>query len=482
MFESDVQRLIDATGAALVCGEPTQSFCGFAIDSRQVEPGCAFVAFVGENVDGNNYVDAALDAGAALCIMSAEASPEMLSHAQALGAAIVRAADDDCEELLLRLAADWRKRNPQWRVVGVTGSVGKTTTKDMLAAAAHTQWKTHATKGNFNSVIGAPLTILDAKPTDELLVLEMGMNHAGELDRISRAAQPDVALITNIGSSHVGLLGSRENIARAKAEIMVGMRPAEQSGVSAQLVLSSADDFTSFIEDELAAPRGISVIRVGQAPTDDVRLGSIELDEEGLAHFSLTSSHGNFEGCCPVRGRAAVLDCALALAAIDALGGDIARAFEAVQDMPATHMRLELVSASNGMRIIDDSYNASPASMASALDVLSSMKHEGRKIAVLGEMGELGDDEKQLHALVGAYTAAKPLDLLVIVGTQAACDMEQAAKLMGMESSRIVRVDSVEAASEFLADQLSATDLMLVKASRAVGLDRLVREVLSRVW
>lgn len=477
MIRMTVADVLDATGAQLVAGTRDVVFEGLAIDSRLVREGGAFVAFVGENVDGNRFVAAALEQGAHVVVMTAPAGEDVLSCAAMTGASVLRAADDDGEAFMLSLAASWRARNPQWLVVGVTGSVGKTTTKDMLAQALQTSYATHATKGNFNNLLGVPLTLFAASPDDEALVVEMGMNNAGELARIVAAARPNVAVITNVGTSHVGNLGSREGIARAKAEVVAGLTPRD--GVRPTLVLTDGDDFADFIEQEYCVPADVRVLRVG-GRSGVLRAREVRLDDEGCARVAIDMPDGtSLSGRLSLPGRAMVYDLLSALGVIHVLGLASQPAFEAICAMRAARMRLEVLQHGNSARVIDDSYNASPVSMASALDVLCSMHCEGRRIAVLGEMGELGDEAPRLHALVGAYAAAKPLDLLVLVGTDLARQMAEAARTMGFSEDRMERFDTVAQAARIMVPVLDANDLVLVKASRAAQLDAFAKEVLN---
>ncbi|MBP3885405.1 MAG: UDP-N-acetylmuramoyl-tripeptide--D-alanyl-D-alanine ligase, partial [Olsenella sp.] len=368
-----------------------------------------------------------------------------------------------------------------WKVVGVTGSVGKTTTKDMLACALGASYRVHATRGNFNSVIGLPFTVLSASPEDEVLVLEMGMNHAGELTRLSECARPDVALITNVGTSHIGILGSRENIARAKAEILAGMSPTAQGGdLPSCLVMTSDNDYSAFIEEEFAKPAGVDVVRVGASEGCVATAESLELDDAGMPHFVLRYSDGwSTDVALGVPGRHVVSDFLLAMVAADRLGEDRETAVQAIAQMKQTHMRLEVVSAPGKPKLIDDSYNASPSSIAVALDVLCSMSCAGRRVAVLGEVGELGDESARLHGYIGAYAAAKPLDLLVLVGTSDAAQMAEAARTMGFSEDKLEMVEDADRAVETIAPILEEDDLVLVKASRSVGLDAFVKGVLA---
>ena len=479
MIRMSVSDIAAATGASLL-SPGTRDVSGEAvIDSRKVGEGSLFVAFAGERVDGNDYLAAAARAGAAAVVASAEVEPDVLAELASLGCAVLRAEGDDCEEFLLRLTERVREAHGEWLVVGVTGSVGKTTTKEMLAAAFGAQRRTHATAGNLNNLIGLPLTVLSAPDDAEVLVCELGMNHAGEIDRLARACRPALACITNVGTSHIGLLGSRENIARAKAEIVGGM--CAHGELRPALALVSAGDFTSFIADGFARPAGVEVAMVGRAASDEVRCDALALDEEGRATVAVSCADG-WSGAVhlPMPGRAPVDDLLLALALIWRAGLDRDAALAAIERMPQAQMRLDVHVAPSGARVIDDSYNAAPASMASSLDVLASMSCAGRRVAVLGEMGELGDEARRLHGYVGAYAAAKGVDLLVLVGDELADEMAEAARTMGLSEDAIERLGSVEEAVRVIGPVLSEGDLVLVKASRAAGLDAFVRGVLTR--
>ena len=484
MLNMTVGEIARATGAELVQGDAGRMCHGVARDSRAAGDGAVFVAFPGERVDGNDFAASAARAGAGCVVLTREAGSDLLEECAELGCPVLRAADGDPEAFMLALAAEWRARNPQWVVVGVTGSVGKTTTKDMLSCAIARRWRVHANTGNLNNLIGMPLTLLMAPDDAQVLVLEMGMNHKGEIDRLTRSARPNLAVVTNVGTSHIGFLGSRENIARAKAEIVAGMCAGtlpDGTVVGPCLALTSADDFTGFIADDFATPAGVEVELVGMRATDAVRASDVTLDEVGVAHFTLSFADGWSAPVAPsVPGRHVVSDYLLAVAVADRLGVPREDVTDALANMPATHMRLEVVGGDGHPRIIDDSYNAAPSSMAAALDVLCSMTCAGRRVAVLGEMGELGDREETLHAIVGAYAAAKPIDLLVLVGGRLAGAMREAAVSCGMSDDRIECFETVEEAVRVLAPVLDERDLVLAKASRSAGLDRFVQGVLGQ--
>ncbi len=471
--------VVAATGAQLLV-EGSRDIAGDAfIDSRRVCPGSTFVAFVGEKVDGNAYLDAAIDAGAALLVASAQVGEKTLAHAAESGATVVRAAGDDCEAFLLALAHAWRAAHPEWLVVGVTGSVGKTTTKDMLRAGFGAVAATHATPANLNNLIGLPLTILSAPQGTQVMVCEMGMNHFHEIERLSAAAEPCLAVVTNVGTSHVGLLGSREGIARAKAEIVGGM--SAHGDIPATLALTSANDFTDFIAEKFARPAGVDVQLVGTGATDDVQARDLDLLADGTPVFEARCADGwSRRVHLNVPGKKAVDDFLLALACLWKAGVDRDAACVAIESMQMTGMRLEVSTSAAGVRVIDDSYNAAPNSIAAALDVLCQMECSGRRVAVLGEVGELGAEERRLHGYIGAYAAAKPLDMLVFIGGELAGEMAEAARTMGFSEDAIQLFATVEDASSVMAPILEAGDTVLVKASRSAGLDRFAKEVLAK--
>ncbi len=480
MLQLSMPEVVAATAADVLVGGGGR-VTDVVIDSRQVQQGSLFVCFSGERVDGNAYAPSAIERGAAAIALTAKPDDSLVQMAQDRGCTLLRAADDDPTEFVLRLASAWRKRNPQWVLVGVTGSVGKTTTKDMLAAGLSAGGKVHATSGNHNNLIGMSMTLLSADASDEFVVCEMGMDHAGELTRLAAVARPDLAVITNVGTSHIGNLGSREAIARAKAEICSGMRASDdaRASVPSRLIMTSDNDFGTLIESEYAAPAGIKVMRVGMTEECAVRARSVTLDDEGMPTVSIAFA----DGCelfvtLDVPGTHVVPDFLLAMAVVWRLGVDRANAAEAISHMPRTGMRLEVKRAAGCPRVIDDSYNASPNSMAGALDVLCSMQCKGRRIAVLGEIGELGEDAARLHGYVGAYAAAKPLDLLAIVGGENADRMAEAALTMGFSQDKLERFADGAAALSALRGVFGEDDLMLVKASRFVGLDEFAKGVL----
>ena len=247
------------------------------------------------------------------------------------------------------------------------------------------------------------------------------------------------------------------------------------------LALASSGDFTPFIADGFARPAGVEVMLVGSGEGDLVRASRVSTDDAGCARFTVTCADGwSRDVALSLPGAKLVDDFLLALALLWRSGLDRDAAVDAICRMEPTSMRLDVVRAASGARVIDDSYNAAPASMASALDVLAQMACSGRRVAVLGEMGELGDEAARLHGYVGAYAAAKGVDLLVLVGDELADEMAEAARTMGLSEDAIERFETVEKATEVMGPVIGAGDVVLVKASRAAGLDAFVRGVLAR--
>ena len=470
------QQMVQITGARLVSGPENREIAGVEIDSRKVREGCLFVAFEGERSNGNDYVVPAIAAGAAAVAMTRDPDEAVLAAAEAAGAAVVRI--DDATAFLMALALWWRTQL-DCAVVGVTGSSGKTTTKEMVAAVLATTYRTHATAGNLNSCIGAPLTVLACPRDAQALVVEMGMNNLHEIEAIARMAQPHIGIITNVGIAHIGILGSRQNIARAKAELIEALPATDATATYPSCALLwGEDDTTGWIEETVATPRGVRVCTFGTAPDDNARCVDCVLDARGCA--SGTAQLPSGASCAfslAIPGVHNVVDAMAAAAAGDLLGvspENIAAGLGGVRPM---EMHQSVCEAPGGFTVLDDSYNANTDSMRRAVDVLCSLPVE-RRIACLGDMGELGERAEVLHAVVGAYVAATPVDLLVCVGPLSQA-MAEAARLMGMGENQVVEVADAEAAAAVLKDLLRPGDGLLVKASRSTGLDRTVKAVMA---
>lgn len=545
MISATVQDICSATSAQVIAPLAAGASCTLrsvdvVIDSRRVQKGSMFVAFIGEHTNGNDYALRALEAGASCICLTQDAPQDLICAAEQNGCVLLRAQNDDAQTFLLRLASWWRTQNMHWIVVGITGSCGKTTTKDLCAQALATRYRVHATQGNFNNLIGVPLTILSASAQDEVIVCEMGMNHQGELATLSRVVLPCLCVITNIGTSHIGILGSREAIATAKLEIITAIRgytapskaPASEqpsaktsawqplpTEIAPMLLLDAHDDFCAYLtrhaqqyefDNEAGAPAHagsahgafnlrISYIDHGQRAAEPTPTASssqaasisagavcirtqapISLDEHGCAHTQLTYADGETHALSMSQpSKAACIDALFALAIADELACDRAAAIRAIEACSCVHMRLEEISRPHKPFIIDDSYNASPASIAQALAVLRHCTGYTRHIAILGEVGELGSQSARLHDYIGAYAAASGVDMLVFVGGEDAKRMVEAALTMGYPAEQLHYVRDVHEAQLRIAPLLRETDAVLVKASRACMLDVFVKGVIQ---
>ncbi|MDP3679079.1 MAG: UDP-N-acetylmuramoyl-tripeptide--D-alanyl-D-alanine ligase, partial [Methylotenera sp.] len=364
-------------------------------DSRNIKAGQLFVALKGENFDGNAFAGEAIRNGAAAVMVSdntVEAQPALLVQ--------------DTRIALGELAKYWRNKFDA-PVVAITGSNGKTTTKEMLTAilivASKDKEKVHATYGNLNNDIGVPLTLLKMNAGHKYTVVEMGMNHLGEIDYLTHIAKPNVAMINNVGSAHIGELGSRANIAKAKSEIFSGL---QDDGVA---VINADSEYAA---DWLALNANRKVVTFGLNQQADVTAKYQEL--KGFSLVNLSTPNGRVEFKLKVQGAHNISNALAASAAAFALGISNLDIAKGLEDFGGVYGRLELKTAFNDAVLIDDTYNANPDSMRAAIDVLA--KYAGEKILVLGDMAELGFDAKNMHAEIGAYAKAAGLTTLYCLG------------------------------------------------------------------
>lgn len=501
MFSSDSPYFERCTATCVVKGT-AQPLSKVVIDSRKADATTAFLALPGETVDGNEFVQSALAAGAPAVIMTKKPTAEQRKAAEQAHAFLYVVQDG--KAFLQELARAYRAELNAL-VIGVTGSVGKTTTKEMVKAVCETTFRTHATQGNHNNDLGLPLTILSAPEDCEILILEMGMNALYEIEKLASIGRPHVGIITNVGLSHIGMLGSRENIARAKSELLSGLIPpssklSEYFHIHGRplALLHDSDDFTPWMVENVVDPRNMQLMTFGTRSESSVHATDISVNKEGLTRFTvhLHPSVANtvecedaqveeqlehtYEVTLGIPGVHNVPNALAALCVATYLSIDGEVAAQALHNMHATSGRSLVVEAPRGYRIIDDTYNASPASMKAGLDMLSLMESLGRKIAVLGDMGELGEDEAALHAQVGAYLAKKNVDYLVTVGPLSQ-HIANEAHTNGMPASSIMTCGSVAEAIDALLHtiQLKAGDVVLVKASRSTGLERVVKGIVD---
>ncbi len=424
-------------------------FSSVCTDSREADDRTLFCAIRGERVDGHRYIDAS---GCSVAL--GEYRPE--------GTRAAMIIVDDTVSALGRLAAVCRQAE-KTRVVAVTGSVGKTTTKENIAAVLPAD-ATYKTAGNFNSVIGLPLSLLEIPSGKGFAVLEMGMSGRGEIESMSRAARPDIAVITNIGSSHLEMLGSRENIRAAKLEIALGLKP---EGV----LLINADDPMLF-----GYETGAKTLSVGiKNPDADFRAEEIrELDDR--TEFAFVDGEVRLPVVIRAAGEHNVMAALFALAVARLCSISEKDALNGLLSLQKVKLRQNIYEK-NGITIIEDCYNASPESMRAALDVQRSIaaRRGGRSVALLGDMLELGDKSPELHRAVGEYAAAAGVKVLITIGERA---NEIAAGAGLDETLRIVDSEKKQEAAEALLSLLRPGDILLVKASRGLALEK-ITEILN---
>jgi UDP-N-acetylmuramoyl-tripeptide--D-alanyl-D-alanine ligase len=428
-------------------GPVDRTFNRAVIDSRQAQPGDLFFALLGEHRNGHDFVQDALARGAAGLVVERplEAPPEV---------AVFQVSDS--LSALQRLAAHWRARHDV-RVVGVTGSVGKTTCKELIAAVLGTRWRVLKSPANLNTEIGLPLTLLELTPQHQRAVLEMAMYGPGEIDLLCHIAQPQIGVVTNVGPVHLERLGSIAAVAAAKAELVAALPP---DGVA---VLNGDDPSVATMASRTKA----RVLLYGQSQQCHIR--GDDLASRGLEgiSFRLTYEGDNRRVEARLPGRHHLYP-ALAAAAVGlAEGMTLAEVATALREA-RPELRLRILAASNGATILDDSYNASPQSMLAALDLLAELP--GRRIALLGEMRELGTAEEEGHRQVG-QRAATCADLVMVVGERAR-PLYEAARAEGPAEVRFLA--STQEAAPILRDELQPGDYLLVKASRAVALESVV--------
>jgi UDP-N-acetylmuramoyl-tripeptide--D-alanyl-D-alanine ligase len=447
----DITAALDPLLNLVIRAIGRQSFSGVAIDSRQVQPSDLFIALPGEHRHGREFIPDAISRGAAGVI--AEKQPRDLPHD------VCFFQVDNTLAALQRLAAYWRGKY-RVKVVGITGSVGKTTCKELTAAVLSSGYQVLKSEANLNTEIGLPLTLLQLRPEHEQVVLEMGMYGLGDIRLLCQMARPQIGVVTNVGPVHLERLGTLEAIAQAKAELV------ESLPVDGWAVLNGDDPLVAAMAERTSA----RVALFGESPQCSVR-GTV-LSTSGLEgiSFRLTCDDESVDVSAPLPGRHNLYN-ALAAATVGLANGlslqEVAAALAAADVL----LRLRVLSGPQGSTILDDTYNASPASMLAALDLLAELP--GRHLALLGDMLELGTFEEEGHCLVGER-AAQTTDILYTVGERGRI-IGEAAQAAGHQDVRFLA--SKEAAAAAIRETLSEGDHLLVKASRAMALETVIEEL-----
>jgi UDP-N-acetylmuramoyl-tripeptide--D-alanyl-D-alanine ligase len=452
-------RLHRATGDEMISGS-------VEFDSRAVTEGGLFVALPGERVDGHDFAAAAVTAGA-VAVLGARPvdAPSVLVGGPAAdpGRAVLTA--------LSTLAAEVARRLPACEIVGLTGSSGKTSTKDLVAAVLSPLGPTVAPPGSFNNELGHPWTVLRADRITQHLVLELAARARGHIAALCAVAPPRIGVVLNVGSAHLGEFGSADAIAAAKGELVEALPPAVRGGVA---VLNADDHRVA----AMAAWTTARVVTFGRAPGADVRAEDEELDEWGRATFRMVTSAGSAEVALRLVGAHQVGN-ALAAAAVGLeLGADLERIADVLSAArPASRWRMEVTDRPDGVTVINDAYNANPESMRAALETLGAVTAGGRRgWAVLGPMAELGEGGAAAHTEIGRLAARLGVPRLVAIGSGGAPEAYRAGYA---EGGKGMVVPDVPAALEILRDELAPGDVVLVKASRSAGLERVAEGLLT---
>ncbi len=418
-------------------------------DSRKVTKGCLYVPFKGSRADGHDFIAQVMKDGALVTLTE---------HAEGLPAGCPYILVDSTAEAIQKIAGFYR-RALDVSVVGITGSVGKTSTKEMVAAVLSQKYRTLKTLGNFNNNLGLPLTIFRLTQEDEVAVLEMGISHFGEMEKLAETAQPDTMVITNIGTCHLEFLKDRDGVFQAKTECFDYVK------LGGTVILNGEDDKLIQVKDV----HGRQPIFYGRSPRFRVYADNIRpLGIRGIA-CTINLDEDSIDVTIPVAGEHQVLNALCAAAVGYTYGLTLEEIKAGIESLETLRGRFHIIE-NDHYTVIDDCYNANPMSMKASLDVLKDAA--GRKVAILGDMGELGNDEKMLHYGVGTYTAALPIDSYLIVGSLA----KQIANGIRKEndSVHIAEYDTVEELLADLKNQVKEKDTILVKASHFMQFDKIV--------
>ena len=452
MNEIKVKDILELCNANLICGNEEELLTNFKKDTREIQEGDTYIGIKGDNFDGSIFFEEAIKKGAKACIVgNIEIGQDLICKYKDK---IIVEAEDTIKAL--QILASYKREKYNIPVIGVTGSVGKTSTKDIIASVMSKKYKTLKTIGNYNNHIGVPLTILGLKE-HESAVIEMGMNHFGEISRLTKITKPTMAVITNIGTSHIGELGSRENILKAKMEILEGMKD------DAPVVINNDNDMLHNWYIQNKGKR--KVITFGIENESDIMAKDITSDENG-SQFTVNVGGKDYKVTINIGGKHFISNslCAICVGLNNNI--PMEKIIEGIKEFELTKRRMEIKKGINNTTIINDCYNASYDSMKAGIEYLGSLKGN-KKIAVLGDMLELGSFEKKLHEKVGEEVYKNNIDILITVGKLAKY-IAQKAEELGFSKEKIFKYDTKEEAVEKIKSIVESNDYILVKASNSM--------------
>jgi UDP-N-acetylmuramoyl-tripeptide--D-alanyl-D-alanine ligase len=458
MAHMTVAEVETATGGVLVSGPKSASLSGVSIDSRTLRPSDLFVAIRGTRNDGHDYISTALQKGASGVVVD-----QHYQIAEGFPANKILLRVEDTHEALKDLAAYVRR---QWRgsLVGITGSMGKTTTKEFMAQVLQTEFSVYRSPGNYNNLFGLPLAIFGLSPEDHIGIFEMGMSAQGEIAEMCRIALPDVGVITNVAPVHLEFFDSIESIAEAKSELVKGL------AAGGTLIYNADDPLVCKIADPFAGDK----ISFGLSPSADIRAEEVEITGLMETRFRLTWEGASRRAVIYLCGAHYVMNALPAVALARRYTIDIDQIIESLRHLRQAHMRGQILRYREGFTVIDDSYNSNPWALTQMIETLMRIPRQQRRILVAGEMLELGKESESLHRRCGEHAAECGVD--IVVGVQgAAREIVRGAASAGMPDTRLYFFTEVNPASDFICRNVQPGDLVLIKGSRGVHLEKIVQ-------
>lgn len=446
-----VKDILEVTKGKLIIGNENLECENFSKDTRNINEGDIYLAIKGANFDGNIFWKEALEKGAsAVIVQDIDFNKEDLEEFR--GKTIIKVYDT---LNALYSIASFKRSLYNIPIIAVTGSVGKTSTKDIIASVMSKKYKTLKTEGNNNNNLGLPFTILKLQD-HEAAVLEMGMNHLGEIELLSKIAKPTISVITNVGTSHIGNLGSRQNILKAKLEILAGMK-------NKKLIINNDNDLLN--KWNLENGNEVETITYGIENESEFMAKNIKLFET-YSEFICKNNNTQLNVIVPVGGIHFIYNALCAICVGKENGIEYNEIVKGIQEFELTKRRMDIQELANGVKIINDTYNASFESMQATLKYLGTFK-QNRKIAVLGDMLELGEFSKELHENVGKEVVKNNIDILICLGKNAKYIVEQAKK-SNMDAEKIVYLNDANSVVKYIKDIWAKNDVILFKASNGM--------------
>lgn len=448
----NVEDIIKATNGKLLTGNLEEQCENFCTDTRKIQNGDVYVGLKGEKFNGNEYYKEALEKGAKVAVISGiKIADEELK--QYKDKTIIEV--EDSLEAFGNIAA-YKREQYNIPVVQITGSVGKTSTRDIVANVVRMQYKTLQTEGNQNNAVGLPTTLLKLKD-HEAVVVESGMNHLGEIRYLGKIAKPTVAVITNVGTAHIGFLGSRENILKAKLEILENLKP------EGYIVINNDNDMLNKWAKE---DNKYKKYTFGIEQEADVMAYNIQINEDSST-YNVKINNKEYTVKVPVSGKHFVYNSLCAIAVGNLLKITPENIIKGIETFSLTKNRMEVDKIKDNITVINDAYNASYDSMKAAIEYLQNLPGN-RKIAVLGDMFELGEFAEEIHRKVGIEVFTHKIDVLVTVGELAKYIADE-VKYLGMPKEKVIAVDTTKEAVEYLNKNLAKDDVVLLKAAHGMN-------------